>query len=142
MFETLGGILEALGELLEDLGDLLETLGDIFETLGDLLGAFGYLLETLGDLLETLGDLLGDSWRPTGYPWRLADPSWGPAGCPIVPLEASGWCQMVSREGKVMKTLVFSSIFKGSRWGQGGTRILREPCQVRVKRSLPGVGRK
>ena len=93
-------------------------LGILLETLGYLLGAFGYLLETLGELLEILGYLLGDFWRPTGYCWRLADPSWGPAGCPMVLLEASGWCQMVSRwspDGAIM----FSLIFKGSRWGQG-----------------------
>ena len=32
-----------------------------------------------------------------------------------------------------MKTVVFSSIFKGSRWGQGGGLESRDPCQVKVK---------
>ena len=76
---------------------LLETLEDLLNAFGYLLETFGDLLETFGDLLETLGDLLGDSWRPTGYPWRLADPSWGPAGCSIVPLDTFWGCQMVSR---------------------------------------------
>ena len=95
--ETVGSILEALGDVLGAVGHTLETLGDILEILGDLLRRFGDSWGPPGDHLETLGDLLGDSWAPTGHPWRLAEPSWRAAGRTIVPLEAFGWCQMVSR---------------------------------------------